>query len=551
MDNSAIVAAIRERLVSELSNSTASKPKSMFRSVGVSTDNCEMDNNIVRERIRLELAEPKLDKSTLRNSKDVSVQTEVNEENNSNFEHRFIEIERECEKRLRREFNAKLKLSAKKQAMQAMARLDRKCKSECNSFKKQLADERRRSKQQEKELLQKINCQQLSSQKDLKYIQQKFERERLEKRLVESELGKLNDRMKEFQLTRLADNEEKEHAITKSITDHEQQKRQHQIQMAEIVRERDNFEHLLTHESQKTVDLSKKLINTERKLGKTESALDAKTSQVTALRALLRKCQATLESMTYKVETNPCQYEYNPKSLPSIPNNAEKQAVVASAQVLHSGIIDKELSSRPSDSQSESLNDHIIFEKKRLGDPPPCSTLGDPPEEIATQPDQRRAAESPATIGTQSDFCIDQHVSSPVEAVLPHDDEEQSNTEDINHVKPRETYACNETYKPGSNGQKEPEQEIEDEKLFQDNKLQSSNDSPPDHLSCSTVEAESKSQTSRDESSSPIRRDESREIHRSSDVESDTSDDEYSMGSFCTVDQKLDKQGRVTFIHIK
>ena len=53
MDHSALAVAIREQLVAELSKSAKVKPDTA--SIGVVTDDCNKENNIVREGILLEL----------------------------------------------------------------------------------------------------------------------------------------------------------------------------------------------------------------------------------------------------------------------------------------------------------------------------------------------------------------------------------------------------------------------------------------------------------------------------------------------------------------
>ncbi|KAK1747487.1 hypothetical protein QTG54_001450 [Skeletonema marinoi] len=181
MDNSALAVAIREQLIAELSKSAK-----VTTSIGVVTDDCNKENNIVREGILLELTKP--NNPSLRNVKDASIQTDTEESaannhagNDTKIEQKMMEIEHECEQRLRREFNGKLRLSAKQQAMQAHTRLERKHKDECRSLQKQLAEERSRSKHREKELLQAISQQQMSWQKELKEVEQKLEKSMLEK----------------------------------------------------------------------------------------------------------------------------------------------------------------------------------------------------------------------------------------------------------------------------------------------------------------------------------------------------------------------------------
>lgn len=182
-DNSALQAAIRERLILELTKlnvananapHSATTTRTITASKGVITDDCEKENKIVREGILLELTKSK--ETACRDVKDASIQTEKEERRTKNNNHpdyytieqRLIEAEREFEQRMRREMNAKLRLSAKKQAIEAMSRLERKHKDECRLLRKQLSDERKRAKQHQDELLQVISQQKFSSQKDQK-----------------------------------------------------------------------------------------------------------------------------------------------------------------------------------------------------------------------------------------------------------------------------------------------------------------------------------------------------------------------------------------------
>ena len=67
--------AIREQLVAELSKSAKVMPDTA--SIGVSTDECYKENNIVREGILLELT--KHNNPSRRDVKDASIQTDTEE----------------------------------------------------------------------------------------------------------------------------------------------------------------------------------------------------------------------------------------------------------------------------------------------------------------------------------------------------------------------------------------------------------------------------------------------------------------------------------------
>jgi myosin heavy subunit len=505
-----------------------SKPETA--SIGVETDECLKDNVLVREGIIIELNK--------RNVNDASNQTEKtntsaathHNENGINIQQRLMDIERECEERLRREFNAKLRLQAKQQAMH----FERKHKDECRFLQKQLAEVSSRSKHREQELLQAISKQRLSGQKELKEVEQQLERQRLEKSTLESEMVLLNDRMKEIQLSRFNENE--------SIEEH---KRMCQIEVAEAVRERDRFQLMLASKSELLVHKTKELEQTQeellKKLAKTESALNAKNSEATALRALLKQCQSALESLSYKDERCFEQKTAPAQLAPTIqPTSQQEQQRSLAAEELWNKHV-KEEQKKPEETTVTPCNEH--FAKKHLGDPPPYTSLGDPPEQMLAlaQPLVQRSKEDR--------FSVEAHIPNEIEldafsncsgksieeslSLLPMH-EEQVSLEDRGQSIPVTNgpeSADNDKIQPESDKGTMSALETFDVKLL-----------PEGH---SNDEADA---TQEDENSSADRANESNEVN--TDSSSDT--DEYSMGSFCSSSvQKLDKQGRVPYIHIK
>ena len=502
-------------------------------SIGVITDDCTKDNSIVREGILRELTKPNNPPSC--NATDASIQTEKEKnaatnhgENDITIEQRLMEIEHECEERLRREMNAKLRLSAKEQAMQAMQKLERKHSDECRFLRKQLAEERSRSKHMERELLQAMSKQQLSGRKELKEVEQKLERERLEKSTLESELKLLNNRMKEFQLSRFSDNEKSERALTTTMKDLEEQKRQFQIEVAEAVRERD----LLIHKTKQFEQTNEELL---KNLVKTESSLHAKISEVTALRALLKQCQSALESLSYKDESCIPQTSKALKATAQLALTIQPTTFVTkqstpqelAAEDLQNTIGEKEQRSDPEEMKVTGQ----YFEKKHLGDPPPCTLLGDPPEEMLALAKTLVHAKAALPKEIELDvYCNNRCGNSTEESRLPMH-ESMMKLEDTSQSQPdvpESESADNDEMQPEAD---EGNLEIDCKKL------------PLEQYPSSNDEAET---AQKDESSSAVRADESSEVNDSS-----SGTDDYSMGSFCTWDQKLDKHGRVNFIHIK
>eukprot|EP00986_Skeletonema_menzelii_P015783 scaffold12685_cov143-Skeletonema_menzelii.AAC.2 len=529
-----------------MDNAATSKPGTA--SIGVITDDCSRDNSIVREGILLELTKPNNLVSS-RNVKDASIQTEKENSASSNhgesgttIEKRLMEIEHECEERLRREMNAKLRLSAKHQAFQAMSKLERKHRDEKSVLRKQLAEERSRSKSQEQELLQAISKQQLSKQKELKEVEQKLERERLEKSMLESELGLLNDRMKEFQISRFSDNERSERALTTTMNNLEEQKRQFQIGVAEAVRERDRYQLMLASKSELLIHKTKQFEQTQqellKKLVKTESALNAKNSEAAALRALLKHCQSALESLSYKDESCPCPYN------DCVPHTSKQKAATAHLalpiQPTHQAIVgEKEERSEPEETKVTSRNGNgQYFEKKHLGDPPPCTSSGDPPEEMLASAQQQSDEEDKFSVKALVPKEIEIDCGNSTEESLLPMQESIVKSSDTSQSQPGvPESADNDEIQIEANEGTELALEIIDCKKLPP---------APEHYTISNDEAET---TQKDVSSSAVRADESNKVNTDSSSSSGT--DDYSMGSFCTWDQKLDKQGRVNFIHIK
>jgi len=515
-------------------------------SIGVVTDECEKENNIVREGITLELAKAN---NPTRDVKDASIQTDIEECASSTnlFERRFMEIELECEQRLRREMNAKLRLSAKQQAMQAMARLERKHKEECRLLHKQIVEEDSRSKHREKELLQVISQQHLARQKELKQVEQKLERERLEKATLESEMGLLIDRMKQLQMIRLSENEKSECALTASVNSLEQQKRQFQINLAEAIRERDQFQLMLARESEKLLANRKdsertrtKLVDMERKLVKTESALDAKNSEAAALRALLKQCQSTVKSLSYNSESG---HDYISQTFeqtaatmaPTIQTTHISKSI---AQERHALVTSLTAQPLPSSIAKESLLEPA--KTRPSPEDPPCFSLKDPPE--VTQPLVQSGEEldgkSVRTIFPKVLRDGSSIEESPLQIEMQLDAADKSQTHPaVTELDKNEQCRTTSGHTPEADKQNEVFSKMS-----------------PEQYPSSNVQDKSSKTTPRDERTSAVCVDESSELKNGISTDSDdTSDtDEYSMGSFCTVeDHKLDKFGRLSFFHIK
>ncbi len=270
---------IRERLIAELQKSDHSHGQSHNgeqthssqtveptpnRSIGVITDDCTKDNTLVREGIVRELTKSS-NKVTSCNVKDVSSQTYTDDrgETNNNkqvdgnsIEQRLIDIERECEQRMRKELNENLKISAKKHAIEAMSKTTRKHKDECRLLHNQIRE-----------------------------LEHSLEKERLERATVNSELEITHQRMREWRDKQFCENQKIE------------------SELRNAVRERDKYKLMSANLQDTHNDMEKKLQELKASKEKAVSTLEQKTSEATALRSLLKQCQSALESVSFRPTT--------------------------------------------------------------------------------------------------------------------------------------------------------------------------------------------------------------------------------------------------------
>ena len=159
----------------------------------------------------------------------------------------IMEIERECQQRLRQEMNEKLRLSAKKQAMEASRRLEHKHKESILSLRRQIDDQKSQAERKEAELTQKLNEQQVLAVN---------ERRQLETRLEKSEI----------------DNQEIQREMELGRIEKEREFRQLKKQQT-----------ILTNENQAHV-----------------AELEAAQNNIASLRALLRRSQSAIESISFR-----------------------------------------------------------------------------------------------------------------------------------------------------------------------------------------------------------------------------------------------------------
>ena len=187
----------------------------------------------------------------------VYVQTDDDKENsifdNNSSSKRFVnamsilEIERECQQRLRQEMNEKLRLSAKKQAIEASRRLEHKHKESILSLRRQIDDEKSQAERREAELTQKLNEQQVLAVN---------ERRQLETRLEKSEIDN-QEIQREMELGRIA----KERELR-------------QLKKQQMISTNENQAH--------------------------RAELEASQNNIASLRALLRRSQSAIESISFR-----------------------------------------------------------------------------------------------------------------------------------------------------------------------------------------------------------------------------------------------------------
>jgi len=262
-----------------------------------------------------------------------NVQTDDNKENTVNQSHSptrkssILEIEREIEQRLRNEFNDKLKLSAKRQAIEATRRVEQKHKQSLQQLKDQVDAEKAKARRREEELELQLSQQQVHAQGELKGATTKFESALLEKESLHNEIELLAERVKTMQLSKMAEWEEQHDHIQEKtrITMEELANQRHslQLQMNEVADQRDQMkakerefaslnreiETLRTQYHEDTTKNHTQLSELQSQYESTKSELEASRLEVSGLRSLLRTSQAAIESISFREIAQPANSE--------------------------------------------------------------------------------------------------------------------------------------------------------------------------------------------------------------------------------------------------
>lgn len=263
-----------------------------------------------------------------------NVQTDDNKENPVNHsqsptrkQSSIVEIEREIEQRLRNEFNDKLKLSAKRQAIESTRRVEQKHKHSLQQLKDQMDAERGKAQRREENLHLQLSQQQVQAQGELKGSATKLESALLEKQSLKNEIELLAERVKTMQLSKLTEwEEEHDHIQEKTRTTMEElanQRHSLQLQMNEVADQRDQMKakereftslnrEIESLRAQYEEDQAKnhtQLSELQSQYEDTKSELEASRLEVSGLRSLLRTSQAAIESISFRDIAQPANSE--------------------------------------------------------------------------------------------------------------------------------------------------------------------------------------------------------------------------------------------------
>ncbi len=221
--------------------------------------------------------------------------------------------------------NERLRLSTKKQAIQATRRLQRKHKEELQSLRHQIEVDRSHAQRRHDELIESTSQQLLVAQSEKGGIEQRMQTILLEKQTVESEMDLLNERVKEIQKRRFnewtSEHETLMRAHNASMKDLEEQKRHAQMQINEaslqkdaaaskeikytsLERERVNLlkeiKDMRHHHAEEQADLKTKMTRLQEQYYATRDDLHASRNETSGLRSLLKQCHSALQTVSFR-----------------------------------------------------------------------------------------------------------------------------------------------------------------------------------------------------------------------------------------------------------
>ena len=370
-------------------------------------------------------------------SKEVQTEEEVlgNVENNTVNTYNptlIYNIERECQHRMQKEMNEKLKLSSKRQAIEATRRLEQKYKETLASLRNQIEAERTKTRTKEDELEQ----QQILAQSERNKIETQAEKQRLEKQSLQNEIDVMTERVKEIQMNRFNEHEQVQ-LKTRSTLD-ELATERHNLQMkldevqkeknAMLAKEREFIS--LTHErsvliaeiedlrAEHASSLAQQQSSYEQEQAIAKDEIANARNEITNLRKLLRTSQTAIEAISFRdigkaakgTSGVPAMYNRSPTRTaqfgPTLSSLAASSMIMAEANddmksskpssrkneelVFGAAVKQQQTQTQPDHEADEHLRtqdvdtSHVISHKKEIShnqpEDPPCSSAKDPPE---------------------------------------------------------------------------------------------------------------------------------------------------------------------------
>ncbi|KAL7552107.1 hypothetical protein ACHAWF_015318 [Thalassiosira exigua] len=315
------------------------------------------------------------------------------------IDQRLIEIESECQQRMRTEMNEKLRLSAKKAAAVATRRLRQQHKESVLALRAELEAEREQAQRRQEELEENLSQQKLRAQKESAESEKLVRAVLLEKESLQSEMDQLNDRVKRMQQERFEEWTEEHGKLA-------EQKRSLQTQLHEVAVEKDRIratelkvetleqdrENLLSEMSGQHCQQSKSLVLLKEKYHAAKVDLDASRKEVRGLRTLLKQSQVAFSSLSFREVGMQGGLKSGLRSIyrPSLEDTLTHRTQTNKENVHTSSHSQSESRPQASDSPRASLHERrslsndisndICPRETTVPKDPPCFSVMDPPE---------------------------------------------------------------------------------------------------------------------------------------------------------------------------
>ncbi|KAL7433466.1 hypothetical protein ACHAXH_006090 [Discostella pseudostelligera] len=276
--------------------------------------------------------------SILHSCHNVDAQTESNNGSSGENCNEFtvIAIERQCQRRMRQEMNEKLRLSAKKQAIQSTRRLEQKHKDAHQELRHQIEVERSHAKRREIELTKELTQHQKLAHQEREHAEQLIQTMALEMQSQQREIELLNERVKVMQkqrfhewtdehdvlhektrasLNELHDNKRKLHMQMHAVALQMDEMTSKEMQFAALAQEKSNLlAEIQDLRHRQTAALALQQSSFDRRQSKIQAQLEAvqvkyiaaqgdldlSRNEVSGLQALLKQSQAAIESVSFR-----------------------------------------------------------------------------------------------------------------------------------------------------------------------------------------------------------------------------------------------------------